>query len=92
MKFNLNNNVKVKLTQIGRDELKRQHIELYTSLGQPEEPYIPKKEDKEGWSTFQMWSLMNKFGNMIGMGISQPFETVIEIIEIPPTKSLIDRS
>ena len=82
MLFNLNNEVRVRLTQVGRDELKRQHDELYASLGKPNEPYTPKKEDKDGWSTFQMWYLMNKFGYMLGMGFSSPFEIEIEILKI----------
>lgn len=64
--FNVNNIVLVKLTEQGRKLLKsRNH-------------YIPK-EDKDGYSEWQIWSLMNALGADIGPCFNDlPFETVIK--------------
>lgn len=52
MKFNINNYIYVKLTDIGLSELKKQHDELsesFPGLGEFEAP----KVDEDGWSKFQ---------------------------------------
>ena len=48
------------------------------------EDYIPPKEDTEGWSTWQLWDLMQRFGQhfyLQNTPAQMPFETTIEIIE-----------
>ena len=64
--FNMNNSVKVKLSGLGRAELKKQHT------GHTE--YVEKSVDSDGFSTFQMHDLMNTFGHMMVMGCEMPFE------------------
>jgi len=66
-KFNINRNVKVKLTKVGRAV----YNEYYTNS-----PVTPPKivEDAEGYSEWQMWELMQIFGSHVGMGIEAPFE------------------
>jgi len=79
--FNLNEYIHVKLTDVGREELERQHNELndtipnYTS----EHPYSPPKEDEDGFSKFQGWILMSSLGHLMRMGCRPPFETTIKI-------------
>jgi hypothetical protein len=82
LKFNMNNSVKVKLNDIGHAELKRQHDELYSELKIDKE-YIKRPTDNDGYSSFQMHDLMNRFGHMMIMGHQTPFETLsIKISEV----------
>ena len=80
MKFNINNYVRVRLTDYGKRMLmeqflegKRKHPEVFREFNLP-------KEDKDGWSTWQMWNLISTFGNYIRLGGEPPFHTEIEII------------
>lgn len=75
-KFNVNSWVKVKLTEKGVEELKRQHDELremLPKLGEFKEPNV----DEDGYTKFQMHDLMNRFGRMVQPGLNPPFEVVI---------------
>jgi len=71
MKFNINDRVRVKLTKVGRDILKSDNGAFH----------IPKKEDADGWSSWQLWVLMQTFGGHSMGGMDLPFETEIEIVE-----------
>ncbi len=82
MKFNINNYVRVKLTDRGRENHRKNHDELFAGWSEKPE-YRPPVEDAEGWSKWQMWSLMADFGPHISIGMNPPFETEIEIIEAP---------
>ena len=78
MKFNINEKVKVKLNEHGLKILKDQHDELRgwcPSIGEYREPKI----DNDGFTEFQLWNLMEKFGSHITLGSIPPFETEIEI-------------
>lgn len=68
MRFNANKDVKIRLTDEGREILKNTNA------------YIPK-EDEDGWSKWVLWQVMNTFGKYIEIGIESPFEMEIEIIE-----------
>lgn len=86
MKFNINNNVKVKLTDFGR-KVHRENInktfEFIPKFRTDEyyNQYYKPKEDKDGWSKWQMWDLMANFGPHIRLGGQVPFETEIEILD-----------
>lgn len=69
MKFNINSEVKVKLTKYG----------LGTLANLPGKP-SHLETDTDGWSTWQLWYLMKVFGPFINMGSPLLFETDIEII------------
>jgi len=71
--FNINDMVKVKLTKLGR----KIYIDSYTRYGL-EEPKIVI--DVNGYTKFQMWTLMEVFGNYCGMARELPFETNIKIM------------
>lgn len=80
--FNINSTVKVKLTEYGKQMLERDHIEFWGARGQLDKfPYKPPKTDADGYTKFQLWSLMEKFGKYCGLGCKLPFETVILIDE-----------
>lgn len=83
MKLNINHDVKVKLTDYGREICHKQWSDTMTYFDRRDKfPYVPPKEDENGWSTWQLWDLMNTFGEVLYMGNPKlPFETEIEIIE-----------
>lgn len=80
MEFNINDYVKVKLTDLGKEILRNQHKILYKKL--PKECYAEyqePKEDENGYSKWQLWGLMSHFGNILYNGCKLPFETDIII-------------
>lgn len=77
-KFNMNDSVKIKLTNKGIDILKEQYNELkkyYPNIGE-----FQLNLDKEGYYKQQLWSVMQIFGRDIGMGNELPFETEIYFV------------
>lgn len=86
--FNINNYILVKLTDIGRAELRRQHDELYNRIGKSDSGlYIRPAEDADGWSKWQLWGLMNSLGHMCHIGFDPPFQTTIRFeVEVMTVK------
>lgn len=76
--FNVNDYVHVKLTEVGIDELKRQHAELKEAFPKLGDFTLPKT-DEDGWSKWQMHDLMNRFGGLCRPTMNVPFETNIKI-------------
>jgi hypothetical protein len=80
--FNINDYVRVKLTDYGRYIHMRQFYENYSgvhTLGEKQSiKYSPPKEDREGYSRWQLWNLMSTFGEYMGLGFENLFETSIE--------------
>lgn len=83
MMFNINHEVRVRLTNVGRKAHRENHDNLYKFMGEKanEFAYLPPKEDADGWSKWQLWELMREFGRCCGNGFPVPFETEIEIID-----------
>jgi len=79
MKFNVNHEVRVKLTPRGRMILTEQDREFLRAHNIA--PAAPPEEDTDGYSTWQLWTLMHTFGNHMVPGFEPPFETEIEIPE-----------
>ena len=76
MNINLNDVVRIKLTARG----KQLHKDNWNAYGlSKEHKYEAPKEDAEGWSEWQLWHLMNEFGEYLYNGCEMPFETEIEI-------------
>lgn len=73
-KLNMNNAVKVKLNEIGHAEMERQHNELFAVTGLKYRPFTRKSVADDGYSTFQLHTLMNTFGHMMICGGSLPFD------------------
>ena len=79
MKININDVVKVRLTEYGRKIHRGNHQKFWSMLGKCDVKYFPPEEDENGWSEWQLWDLMNEFGKHVGLGSKLPFETEIEI-------------
>lgn len=79
-RVNINQYVKVKLTQYGINELKQQRETLNNRLknrgGAGLGGYEPKI-DKYGYTKFQVWDLMQRLGGVIQLGGKPPFDTEI---------------
>lgn len=73
VEFNMNQTVKVRLNQIGLNELEKQHNELFNSLGKPRK-WTPPEVDSAGYAKFQMWSLVSSLGHLISLGDKLPFD------------------
>gem|GEM_PF-1734656 len=84
--LNVNDTVKVKLTDLGR-EVHKAYWEPF-SAGR----YLPPKVDPDGFSDFQLWDLMATFGHKIRMGMDVPFETNIRVKVHSPTDQSSDVS
>lgn len=77
--MNINDFVKVKLTEYGKDILREKHENLRKRLPKMWE-YSGPIVDEEGYTKFQMWDLMKTFGPYMQLGNPQiPFETEIKI-------------
>ena len=83
--FNINETVKVRLTEFGKQMLEKDHIEFWSAQGAggmlDKFPYEPPKEDEDGYVKFQLWSLMYQLGRYCNLGSVLPFDTVILIDE-----------
>jgi hypothetical protein len=81
MKFNINHDVRVKLSYSGRETLRRQHEELKRTF--PKLPdFKERATDDEGYTKFQMWDLMSTLGPQCTLGKPSPFDTEI-LIDTP---------
>jgi len=76
--FNINYHVGVKLTQKGKDILVAQGEELRKTYN-ISTPYKLPKEDKLGYTWFQMHDLMSTLGAYCTIGSDLPFETEIKM-------------
>ena len=78
IKINLNDVVKVKLTDAGKDIYYHQNDELNEAIrqrgGRPLERRMPKV-DEDGYTSFQLHTLMEIYGPHIAMWKELPFET-----------------
>ena len=66
MEFNINHNVRVRLTKRGKEIIDAEGISM-------------PNEDKNGYSEWQLWYLMKIFGQYLYNGCNVPFETTIQI-------------
>ena len=80
MLFNVNETVRVKLTDHGREIHYRQWQAITPTL-----PYRPPVEDEDGWCKWQLWDLMSQFGAHVGLGMRMPFDAAIEFPDPSPS-------
>lgn len=81
LKFDINNKVKVKLTDKGREILQQRHVENMELFKKDlkDNPYEPKQTDDKGYAEFQLHELMAIFGGEnMSLCAVLPFE--IEIL------------
>ena len=80
--FNINDYVKVKLTEKGKyiyyHQFDDMNVDILKRGGKPLNP-IELKYDDEGYTEFQMWHLMEIFGKYLFNGCNIPFETTIKL-------------
>lgn len=84
MKMNLNDTVKVKLTDEGIKILKERYQYFNRMLAKQSIPIEPfeLKLDAEGYYHAQLWHLLEDFGDKVFLGCEVPFENnVIEVDE-----------
>ena len=78
--FNMNEHVKVKLKIKGWETLLRWHNRFITTT--EEELKRTYKVDEDGYTKFQLWNLMQIFGNQFYMGNNNhPFDLNIVIMK-----------
>lgn len=85
IKFNINQYVKVKLTQEGiniyesRNDKLNEYIDIHGGK-KLKRPIYSEKCDSEGYIKMQMWDFMELFGEHIDIARQCPFETDIFFI------------
>ena len=94
IKINLNETVKVKLTDYGKDVYYHQFDDLNKRIikngGKPIEPHFPK-EDENGYCEMQLWGLMDLYGNYMAMEHQNVFKPFQIIYEYNVPKNLLDK-
>lgn len=82
VRINLNEPIKVKLTDLGKEIYYHQYDELNRTVGWIVcNPSFPK-EDADGYTEFQLWHFMELYGHHIGMakpGVIKPLEIVYQM-------------
>lgn len=81
-RFNVNRDIRVRLTDLGYQRLADLHNEYIGKIPKWEERdaiYYKKKADKDGYTTFQMWTFMECYGEVTQIGYSMYYETEILI-------------
>ena len=85
MMCNINESVRVKLTDHGRAVHAADHAMFWASIAPGKDikatGYSPPREDADGWSKWQLWALMETVGAHTGLCKPPCFETIIEIVE-----------
>ena len=79
--FNLNDWVRIKLTDHGKAILRANYAEFCSKYPKVRYAFSLPKEDIDGWSDWQLWNLINTFGSYIYMGCDPPFELNIELLK-----------
>lgn len=84
LKININEKVRVRLTEYGKQCLAENYAKLSMASGAPLSMPNPKL-DADGWTEWQLWRLMQEFGQHIAMGLPVPFEANEMLIPQPNT-------
>jgi hypothetical protein len=78
MKVNVNQQVLIRETKIGKDI----YDTYYTSIKLDPEIYRKMQSQPDGRLKMELWQVMQVYGRAIGMGFAIPFETEIEILPL----------
>lgn len=76
-KFNVNQQVKVKITEFGHSILAARRDDLNAGLikrGYPPYPSYEPREDADGYTSMQLHDVMNTFGPYLSNGRKVPFQ------------------
>lgn len=79
--ININNKIKVKLTDFGKSILDKEVNKLKQISGAPDN-YTPYKTDNNGYIEFQLWQFMNIFGSSLYNGAIQVIENNEMLVEV----------
>lgn len=83
MRLNLNDNIKVKLTEHGKDIYYHQYDRTNLLLGREVcKPSYPKV-DEDGYTTFQLWCFMELYGIHMGMTLPNVIEPLDIVFDAP---------
>jgi len=89
MRLNLNDNIKVKLTEHGKDIYYHQYDRTNAFFGKEVcKPNYPKV-DEDGYTTFQLWCFMELYGVHMGMtlpNVIEPLDIVFDEPTIEPER------
>lgn len=89
MRLNLNDNIKVKLTEHGKDIYYHQYDRTNAIFGRELcKPSYPKV-DEDGYTTFQLWCFMELYGVHMGMtlpNVIEPLDIVFDAPTIDPER------
>lgn len=89
MRLNLNDNIKVKLTEHGKDIYYHQYDRTNLLLGREVcKPSYPKV-DEDGYTTFQLWCFIELYGIHMGMtlpNVIEPLDIVFDAPTIEPER------
>ena len=85
VKLNLNDEVRVKLTDLGKDIYYHRFDKLHEFLKargfSPFEPQMPRV-DPDGFTTMQLWSFIELYGSHIGMAKANVIDPISMFIEL----------
>lgn len=83
MRLNLNDNIKVKLTEHGKDIYYHQYDRTNLLLGREVcKPSYPKV-DEDGYTTFQLWCFIELYGIHMGMTLPNVIEPLDIVFDAP---------
>ena len=89
MRLSLNDSIRVKLTDFGKDIYYHQYDRLNNEFGrQICKPSMPKV-DEDGYTTFQLWCFMELYGVHMGMtwpNVIEPLDLVFDAPTIEPER------
>lgn len=81
-KFNINDIIKVKLTDLGYQVLVDDWnwmIDIIPNWKKRDIQFFKDGEDKDGYISFQLWKFMQKFGSVTKMGMKDYYSSDIII-------------
>ena len=79
--ININNKIKVKLTRFGKSILDKEVCRL-KQVSEAPDNYTPYETDDNGYTEFQLWQVMNIFGDYLYNGAIQVIEHNEILVEV----------
>jgi len=83
IKFNINDPVKVKVTEYGYEvwlEYSNQFVKYSPTYPVTTIEELKAKQDDDGYTEFQLWDMMSIFGSKMQMGFKNPIDTNIILL------------
>lgn len=84
IRLNLNDIVKVRLTDLGKDIFYHRYDNINRRYGKIICSPVLSEKDEAGYVKFQLWDFMNIYGNYISMtkpNVIEPIEIIYELPE-----------